>query len=1454
MAKRGHAVRGSPTGGKASTKRQREPANVDLERENAALKRDLAEALEQQTATSEVLQIVSSSPGHLEPVFKSMLENATRICGANFGQMNLYEEGRFRPVAFCNVPAAYAAWVAPTPFQPHPQSGLGTVARTHEVVHIEDIRTLPPYLEGNPSVVAIADLAGARSYFVVPMLKENQLIGAITIHRQEVKPFTAKQIELVANFAKQAVIAIENTQLLNELRQRTDDLKESLEQQTATSEVLEVISSTPGELEPVFQSMLENATRICEASIGILFRYENGAYTAIATLGVTPAYAEYLNRGPIRPGPTTGLGRVASTKQTIHIVDTKADETYSAGEPLRRATAELGGARSLLNVPMLKGDDLIGAFGIFRQEVKPFTDKQIELVTNFAAQAVIAIENTRLLKELRKSLQQQTATADVLKVISRSRIDLQTVLDTLVESAVRLCEANIGQIALPNEAGYFQTQAHCGFTAELREELERIPFRPGRESVTGRALLERKTVQILDAQTDPEYKLSKAQRLGGYRSLIGTPLLREGVPIGVFGLSRNSVRPFTDKQMALLTTFADQAVIAIENARLFDEVQAKTRDLSEALTYQTGSSKVLGVIASSPTDVGPALKTIVESACELCDAYDAIVRLKDGNDLVLSAHYGSIPKGPAKWPINRNWVTGRSVADKEPVHVHDLLSAEGAEFPDGRELSLGQGIRTVLSVPLLREGASIGAIILRRIEVQPFNDKQIALLQTFANQAVIAIGNVRLFEEVQAKTRDLTEALTYQTGSANILGVIASSPTDVGPVLKAIVESACELCEAYDAVVRLRDDDSLRLGAHHGPIPITLEKWPISRDWVAGRSVLDKKPIHVRDIQSAEGDEFPGTRELARRTGNRSFLCVPLLREGESIGTIVLRRTEVLPFSDKQIALLQTFADQAVIAIENVRLFDEVQARTLELSESLEQQTATSEVLEVISASAGDLEPVFQKMLENATRICGANFGTMGLFDGDSYQNVALYNVPPAFAETPQKFRPHPKSGVATATRNRQAFQVEDIRTQPPYLEGDPAVVAISDRAGARTVVNVPMLRENEPIGAITIYRQEVRPFSTKQIVLLANFAKQVVIAIENTRLLKELRQRTDDLSESLQQQTATADVLKIISRSSVDLETVLDTLVETVMYLCRADQAVMFRRRDDKYHLVAACGLTEEAKDFVLTHPFAVDRGTISGRVVLEHRAVHVADVLQDPEYTYREAQKIAEFRTILGIPLLREQTLIGIFSMHRTRVEPFTDKEIELATSFADQAVIAIENARLFEELRDRQAELRVTFDNMGDGVVMFDAAARLTAWNRNFQEMLDLPDAFLAGRPSYAEYFRYLADRGEYSTDLEAQLSRTIEETNREMRVERARPDGRVIEVRRNPVPGGGFVLIYADITERKRAEEAIRIARDAAEAALRELQTAQAVWSRRRKWLHSASSPRASRTRSRTRSIS
>jgi two-component system NtrC family sensor kinase len=385
-------------------------------------------------------------------------------------------------------------------------------------------------------------------------------------------------------------------------------------------------------------------------------------------------------------------------------------------------------------------------------------------------------------------------------------------------------------------------------------------------------------------------------------------------------------------------------------------------------------------------------------------------------------------------------------------------------------------------------------------------------------------------------------------------------------------------------------------------------------------------------------------------------------------------------------------------------------------------------------------------------------------------------------------------------------------------LDADQNTILCLDRSARLTTVGTDRYR----IGRTVVTQSpDVEGMSHDALLaLLADRDRELAQARE------QLQTKTRDFEESLQQQTASADVLKAISRSTLDLETVLNTLAETVMRLCRADHVYMFRRRGDKNHLVASHGLSQEAKEFVHTHPFAPDRSTLSGRVSLERRVVHIPDVLQDLEYSY-EGLKIFDYRTMLGVPLLREDALIGIFVVARTRVQPFTDKEIELATGFADQAVIAIENARLIEQLRDRQAELRVTFDNMGDGVAMFGADTRLVAWNRNFQTILDLPDELVAQRPTYVDFVRLLAERGEFGTDdIEGELSRRLQDTDRELRLERSRPDGRVIEVRRNTVPGGGFVLIYADVTERKHAEQAIRAAHDAAQAALRDLQAAQA----------------------------
>ena len=719
--------------------------NAGLFDEVRARTDELSEALRQQTATADVLQVISGSAFDLQPVFDTVAESSVKLCDAERAFIRRYDGEQLHLVAAFNSPPELKEWNALHPIRPGRESGAGRAALERRTIHIPDVQADPEHTYGAMYIEPV------RTVLAVPILKGQDLLGVILIYRFEVRPFTDKQIALVETFADQAAIAIENVRLFEEVQQRTRDLSEALEQQTATAEVLKVISSSPGELEPVFDAILENAVQICGAKFGSLVLFEGDSYRRVALHSAPAAYVEAIARDPVRPlAKSPLLSRVATTKQVIQVTDMDG-----MGD-----IASLGGARTILGVPMLKDNRVVGVISIFRQEVRPFTDKQTELVANFSAQAVIAIENTRLLKELRESLQQQTATADVLKVISRSAFDLQVVLDTLVKSAVQLCEADQGMIARPNEAGFFQMQAHFGHSTEFKDELHHIPFKPGRDSLTGRVLLERTTVQIVDAQTDPEYKLSKAQKLGNYRSMIATPLLREGNPIGVLGLERCSVRPFTDKQMALLTTFADQAVIAIENARLFDEVRTRTDELSEALQQQTATADVLKVISRSAFDLPTVLQTLVKSAARLCEADKATIIRRKGAVLYITEACGfsqDFLEAVKDLPIEPTLGTasGRALLEGQTVHIPDAEADPEYTFT---AKSLGD-YRTILAVPMLREDEAIGVLVLTRPDVRPFTDKQIETAQTFADQAAIAIENVRLFDSVEARTRELAKSL-----------------------------------------------------------------------------------------------------------------------------------------------------------------------------------------------------------------------------------------------------------------------------------------------------------------------------------------------------------------------------------------------------------------------------------------------------------------------------------------------------------------------------------------------------------------------------------------------------------------------------------------------------------------------------------------------------------------------
>jgi len=1071
--------------------------------ENVRLFNELKESLEQQTATSEILTVIASSPTDIQPVLDVVAQNAARLCGASDANIRLRDGNVLRSVASFG-PLPYDAV-----FFVNRGTAAGRAVVEGHTVHVEDYaaKSEDEFPEGKEVVQRL----GFRTVLATPLLRERTAIGAIVIRRVEMNPFSEKQIKLLETFAAQAVIAIENVRLFKELQERNAELREALEHQTATAEVLGIISRSPTDVQPVLNQIVESAAKVCGVDdVQLRFRKSN-TMVSRAHFGSIPV-------GRIEANVDEPWFRWIRKHGTLHISDVRAAQNDF---PLLGSSGEW---RTWLIAPLRQQGELIGSLGARRLEVRPFTPAQIKLLETFADQAVIAIENVRLFNELKESLEQQTATSEILGVIARSPTDIQPVLNVVAENAARLCDATDAAI-WRTDGDTFWLVASYGSVRIFRPE-EARPMTRGR--FVGRTMLDKEAIHIHDVSTtEAQAEFPESWETSEIRTVLATPLLREDAPIGAIHIRRTEVRPFTEKQIALLKTFASQAVIAIENVRLFKELQERNAELREALEHQTATSEVLSIISRSPTDVQPVLNAIVESAAKVCGIDDVVLRLRQEDSLVSRAHFGPIPIPIGREVLSSDTPQFRWMREHGTLHVPDIR-AQRNDFPN-----LGVIASTILIVPLCQQSEIVGTLSSRRIEMRPFSSAQIKLLETFANQAVIALENVRLFQE-------LKESLEQQTATSEILGVIASSPTDVQPVLDAIVENAARVCEADDAIVWRVDGNVRRLATHFGPIPIG----PVRRDGEiieratpVGRAVLDQQTIHVHDLQAAEAD-FPLSTSRGIAAGLRTVLATPLLQKGIAIGAIFIRRREVRPFSERQIKLLETFADQAVIAIENVRLFQELEARTRELGQSVGELRALGDVGQTISSTL-DVEKVLETIVSHAVQLSGTDCGVIYEYD-EPAKEFYLRASHRMESEAVEAVRATPvrvgEGATGRAVIMREPVQVPDILNQREYTAT--RARPLLTRLGYRSLLSVPLVREQQIMGALTVWRRQTGEFKPEVVNLLQTFATQSSLAIHNARLFREIEDK------SRQIEAANRHKSEFLANMSHELRTPLNAII----------------------------------------------------------------------------------------------------------------------------------------------------------------------------------------------------------------------------------------------------------------------------------------------------------------------
>ena len=1088
---------------------------------------------------------------------------------------------------------------------------------------------------------------------------------------------------------------------------------------------------------------------------------------------------------PHAPGPETVSGRVVLSGRIAHIRDVSADPDYfQTGRRLR-----IG---SLLGVPLLREGSVIGVIVLARHETGGFDDTQVALIQSFAEQAVIAIgsattyralqERTAALAErniaFSEQIAHQSATIDVLKAMSASPGDAQPVFDRIVHRAAEVCNAP-NAVLFRYDGELLHWQATSGAEAfaspEAFEALRRrFPMAPSHHSSIGRSILSRQIHHVRDIDTDPD--LYQELRDIGMKSLVGVPLLRDGVPLGVIGLSAREAGGFSESQIALLETFAEQAVIAIGSAETYHELQARTTALAlrnseygERIEHQAATIDVLKAMSGSPDATQKVFDLITRRARELCNG--ALVGLFefDGELVHVRSSSGIIEALAlnSQYPmrLTRETISNRAMLEKRAIHIRDV---DGDA--ESSQAIRDSGSKSILSIPLMPDGAAVGAIALNGTEIGGFSDGQVELLKTFAEQAVIAIGSAETYRDLQQRTEALTrsveelraaeaellaanaaldtrnsqygEQIQHQSATIDVLKVMSASPGDPRPVFDLIVRRAQDLCDGMSAALLEYDGSQMHLSAWFGGDSAAASRFeamfPMApvRESLAGRAILDSRIVHIRDM-SAEPGIFQAVRELGAKTS----ISLPLLRDGVPIGAISMNSQEPGGFSDSQIELLKTFAEQAVIAIGSAETYRELQERTAALaerniafSEQVEHQSATIDVLKAMSASPGNAQPVFDLIVHRAAEVCNAPNAVLFRYDGEllhwqATSGTQTYASPEAFDAIKRRFpmAPSPTSLVGRTVLGRQIMHVRDIDVEPELYQ------ALHD-LNTKSLLSVPLMRDDTVLGVLGISAREAGGFYDTQVALLQTFAEQAAIAISSAETYRELQERTaalaqrnSEFGERIEQQAATIDVLKVMSASPDDTQPVFDLITRRAQELCNCMGAAVHEFDGGLVRIGSICtgDWQDDFSKYQNAFPMVPTRGSIPCRAILDRQIVHIPDLDIEPDLL--PVLRETDLKSVLAIPLLRDDVAIGAFSINSAERGGFTDSQVALLQTFAEQAVIAISSAETYRELRARTAALAQRNSEFGERIeqqsATIDVLKAMSASPDDTQPVFDL-----------------------------------------------------------------------------------------------------------------------------------